>query len=156
MLYSNTRTTPRSEHNWLVSAATAVWSIPHPFRILRPHMSIPVVMTSRICRWPDGVKRFTPAVRHIHVKTLLFMLAATLKSIQLECYLPRLSGANKVSLFRADSLARYLLQCAQDSSVVAMDKTVVGLNVATRSCNVYLLTPWSRVLLEKLTSKLCS
>jgi len=24
----------------------------------------------------------------------------------------RLSGANKVSLFRADSLARYLLQCA--------------------------------------------
>ena len=39
-----------------------------PFRILRPHMSIPVVMTSRTWRWPDGVKRFTPAVRHIHVK----------------------------------------------------------------------------------------
>jgi hypothetical protein len=29
----------------------------------------------------------------------------------------------KQSLFRADSLARYLLQCAMDSSVVAMDKT---------------------------------
>jgi len=29
----------------------------------------------------------------------------------------------KVGLFRADSLARYLLQCAYDSSVVAMDKT---------------------------------
>ena len=70
MLYSNTHTTPRSEHNWLVSAATDVWSIP-PFRILRPHMSIPVVMTIRIWRWPDGVKRFTPAVRHIHVKTNL-------------------------------------------------------------------------------------
>ena len=64
------------------------------------------------------------------------MLAATLKQIRLECYLFRLSGANKVSLFRADSLARYLLQCAQDSSAVAMDKTTVGLNVATRSCNV--------------------
>jgi hypothetical protein len=36
----------------------------------------------------------------------------------------RLSGANKVGFFfRADSLARYLLQCAEDSSVVAMDKT---------------------------------
>ena len=70
MLYSNTRTTPRSEHNWLVSAATDVWSIPPPpFRIPRPHVSIPIVMTSRICRWPEGVKRFTPAVRHIHVIT---------------------------------------------------------------------------------------
>ena len=68
MLYSNTRTTPRSEHSWLVSAATDVWSTPPPsFRILRPHMSIPVVMTSRIWRWPNGVKRFTPAVRHINV-----------------------------------------------------------------------------------------
>jgi hypothetical protein len=35
----------------------------------------------------------------------------------------RMSGANKVSLFQADSLATYLLQCAQDSSIVAMDKT---------------------------------
>jgi hypothetical protein len=40
------------------------------------------------------------------------MSAAALKPIRLECYLPRLSGVNKVSLFRADSLARYLLQCA--------------------------------------------
>jgi len=40
------------------------------------------------------------------------MLAATLKPIRLVCYLPQLSGANKVSLFRADSQARYLLQCA--------------------------------------------
>jgi hypothetical protein len=55
------------------------------------------------------------------------MLAATLKPIRLQCYLTRLSGANKVSLFRADSLARYLLQCVLDSSVAAMDKTVVGL-----------------------------
>ena len=51
------------------------------------------------------------------------MSAATLKPIRLECYLPGRSGANKVSLFRADSLARYLLQCAWDLSVVAMDKT---------------------------------
>ena len=50
------------------------------------------------------------------------MSAATLKSIRLECYLPRLSGANRVSLFRVDSLARCLLQCAWDSSVVAMDR----------------------------------
>jgi len=35
----------------------------------------------------------------------------------------RLSGANLVGLFRADSLARYLLLCALDSSVVAMNKT---------------------------------
>jgi hypothetical protein len=53
------------------------------------------------------------------------MSAATLKPIKLECHLRRLSGANKVSLFRADSLDRYLLQCAWDSSVVAMDKTYV-------------------------------
>jgi hypothetical protein len=65
------------------------------------------------------------------------MSDTTLKPIQLECYLPRLSGANKVSLFRADSLARYLLQCALNSSVVPMDRTVIGLNVATRSCNVF-------------------
>ena len=38
--------------------------------------------------------------------------AATLKPIRLECYLPRLSGANKVSLFVADSLVRHLLQYA--------------------------------------------
>jgi hypothetical protein len=41
----------------------------------------------------------------------------------MECYLPRLSGVNKVILFRDDSLARYLLHCAEDSSAVAMDKT---------------------------------
>ena len=51
------------------------------------------------------------------------MSAATQKPIRLECFLPGLSGSNKVSLFRADILARYLLRCAQDSSVVAMDKT---------------------------------
>ena len=59
------------------------------------------------------------------------MSAATLKPIRLECYLRRMSGANKVSLFRADSLARYLLQCAKNSSVVAVDKTVVGLTLQT-------------------------
>ena len=47
---------------------------PPPFRILRPHMSIPVVMTSRIWRWLDGVKRFTPAVRHIHVNIAKYVL----------------------------------------------------------------------------------
>jgi hypothetical protein len=52
----------------------------------------------------------------------------------------------KVSLFRADSLDRYLLQCAQDSSVVVMDKMVVGLNVATCSCNVYPDKCWFAVL----------
>ena len=55
-------------------------------------------------------------------KTLLFMSVATLKLIRLECYLPRLSGTNKVSLFQADSLVRYLPQCAKNSSVIAMDK----------------------------------
>jgi len=34
-----------------------------------------------------------------------------------------LFGVNNVSLFRADSLARYLLQCAENSNVVAMGKT---------------------------------
>jgi hypothetical protein len=36
---------------------------------------------------------------------LLFTSTATLKSIRLDCCLPRLSGSNKVSLFRADSRA---------------------------------------------------
>jgi hypothetical protein len=51
------------------------------------------------------------------------MSAATLKPIRLECYLPRLPGDNKASLFQADRPDRYLLQCAWESSVVAMDKT---------------------------------
>jgi hypothetical protein len=38
------------------------------------------------------------------------MAAATLKQTRLERYLPRLSGVSKVSLFRADSLVRCLLQ----------------------------------------------
>jgi hypothetical protein len=74
------------------------------------------------------------------------MSVDTLKLIRLDCYLPRLSGANRVSLFRADSLARYTLQCAWDSSVVAMDKTVVGLNVATRFCSVCPDKCWFAVL----------
>ena len=45
-------------------------------------------------------------------KTLLFMSVATLKLIQLESYHLWRSGTNKVSLLQADSLARYLLQCA--------------------------------------------
>jgi hypothetical protein len=40
----------------------------------------------------------------------------------------RLSGANKVGSFRADSLARYLLNCGQDSSVAVMGKRyLIGL-----------------------------
>jgi len=69
MLYSNTRTTPRSEHNWLVSAATDVWSIPPTSSF--PH-SAPTLVNPRCDDVTnltvDGVKRFTPAVRHIHVK----------------------------------------------------------------------------------------
>jgi len=45
---------------------------------------------------------------------------------------PRLYGSNKVRLFRADSLARYLLQGACDSRVVAMDK-------------MYLIEVWTRM-----------
>jgi len=66
------------------------------------------------------------------------MSAATLKPIRLECYLPRQSGANKVSLFRAESLVRHLLQCKLEfecccNVAICMD-THVGLNVATRVC----------------------
>jgi len=64
------------------------------------------------------------------------MIEATLKPIRLECYLPGLSGANEVSLFRAENLVRHLLQCALDSSVVVSMDTHVGLNVATRVCDV--------------------
>jgi len=48
------------------------------------------------------------------------MLAATLKMIRLECYLSRLSGANKVSLFRAESLARYSKTCLKRNAIVAV------------------------------------
>ena len=48
-------------------------------------------------------------IKKLVSKSLLFMSAATLKPIRLECYLPRLPGENKVSLFRADSLDRCLL-----------------------------------------------
>ena len=81
------------------------------------------------------------------------MSAATLKPTRLECYLPRMSGANKVSLFRADSLVRYLLQSAWDSRLrtrspcvaIRMD-THVGLNAATRVCDVYPEKCWFAVL----------
>ena len=52
--------------------------------------------------------------------------AAALKPIRLECYLPATADClapTKWVFFLADSLARYLLQCALDSSVFAMDKT---------------------------------
>ena len=73
----------------------------------------------RICNGQNVFKRTSPLFQLI----LLFMSAATSKLIRLECHLPRLSSANKVSLFPADSLTRYLLQCAWDSRVVAMHKT---------------------------------
>ena len=73
MLYSNTRTTPRSEHNWLVSAATDVRSIPPG-----PLLSAFCAHTCQSPLWwrheSEGVKRFTPAVRHIHVKRSLTIL----------------------------------------------------------------------------------
>jgi len=82
MLYSNTRTTPRSEHNWLVSAATDIWSIPPSF----PH-SAPTHVNPRCDDVTnltvDGVKRFTPAVRHIHVKkkkTVNFVISVGLSA----------------------------------------------------------------------------
>jgi len=69
------------------------------------------------------------------------MSAATLKPIRLEFYLPLLSGANKMSLFRADSLVRYLRQLrigfeCRCNGAISMG-THVGLNVATRVCDVY-------------------
>ena len=48
--------------------------------------------------------------KEVEIKNI--SLRQRLKPIRLGCYLPQQSGANKVSLFRADSLARYLLQCA--------------------------------------------
>jgi hypothetical protein len=53
------------------------------------------------------------------------MSAATLKLIRLECYHPTTAGClapTKWVCFEP-TLARYLLLCALDSSVVAMDKT---------------------------------
>ena len=75
----------------------------------------------RICNGQNVLvfKRTSPFYQLI----LLFMSAATSKLIRLECHLPRLSGANKVSLFPADNMARYLLQYAWDSRVVARHKT---------------------------------
>ena len=78
------------------------------------------------------------------------MSAATLKPIRLECYLPRLSGANKASSFRTDSLVRRLLQCkfgfeCHWSVAICMD-THVGLNVATRVCDVCPDKCWFAVL----------
>jgi hypothetical protein len=45
-------------------------------------------------------------------KTLLFKSEATLKPIWLYCHLSRMCGSNKVDVFPADILDRYLLQCA--------------------------------------------
>jgi len=74
------------------------------------------------------------------------MSAATLKPTLLECYLPRLSGSDKVSLFRPDILVRHLLQCAWDLSVAISVDTHVGLNVAIRGCDVCPDKCWFAVL----------
>ena len=42
--------------------------------------------------------------KEAEIKTLLFTSVATLKLMWLECYLPQLSGADKVSLFWVNSL----------------------------------------------------
>ena len=46
--------------------------------------------------------------KEVELKNITVMLAATLKPIRLECYLPRLSGANKVSLFGAKQSGQIL------------------------------------------------
>jgi len=74
------------------------------------------------------------------------MSAAGLKPIQPESYLPRLSGTNTVSLFRAHSLVIYLLQCTWDSILAISMDTRVGLNVATHVCDVYPDKCWFAVL----------
>jgi hypothetical protein len=45
-------------------------------------------------------------------KNITVYVSGYTKTDQNGIFLPRLSGSNKVSLFRADSLAKYLLQCA--------------------------------------------
>ena len=46
-----------------------------PFRILRPHVSPRCDDVTNLT--VDGVKRFTPAVRHIHVKLIVLALIKT-------------------------------------------------------------------------------
>ena len=70
------------------------------------------------------------------------MSAATLQPTRLECYLPRLSGANIVSFFRAESGQ---IPAAVRLGFECMD-THVGLNVATRVCDVYPDKCWFAVL----------
>jgi hypothetical protein len=62
------------------------------------------------------------------------MAAATLKLIRLELYLPRLFGANKVS-GQIPAAVRIRFECLCNVAI-SMD-TNVGLNVATRVCDVY-------------------
>jgi hypothetical protein len=50
--------------------------------------------------------------KEVEIKNITVYVSGYTETDPTECYLPRLSGVNKVSLFRADSLARYLLQCA--------------------------------------------
>jgi len=79
------------------------------------------------------------------------MSAATLKPIRLECYLPRPSGANKVSFFfssrqsdQTPAAVRIGFECSCNVAI-SMD-THVGLNVATHVCDVYPEKCWSAVL----------
>jgi outer membrane receptor protein involved in Fe transport len=50
--------------------------------------------------------------KEAEIKNIPVYVSGYTETSPTECYLSRLSGVNKVSLFRADSLARYLLQCA--------------------------------------------
>ena len=57
------------------------------------------------------------------------------------------------------SVAKYLL-CLFNFlffvSMLSLDTCIIVLSFSRHNLITYLLTPWSRVLLEKLTSKLCS
>ena len=76
---------------------------------------------------------------------LLFISAATLKRIGMECYLPRLSGANKVSLFLAESLVRHLLQCASDARL-RKKKKLAALSMLHKAKKAYYACDVTRFL----------
>jgi len=77
------------------------------------------------------------------------MSAATLKPIRLECYLPRLFDANKVSVSSRQSgqipaAVHKGFECR--CNVARSMDTHVGLNVDTCVCDVYLYKSWFAVL----------
>ena len=81
---------------------------PPPFVTIRPVLGYSYIGARNDTTQQSGQ---TPD-KEVEITNIIVYVSGYTETDTTGMCLPRLSGANKVSLFQADSLARYLLQCA--------------------------------------------